>query len=203
MIWFTSDLHLGHEGVIRYCDRPFAGVKSMDDALFQKWNEKVRPEDTIYILGDWSFHRWEEGREWLTSLRGKKILIRGNHDSYSYGQYHSLGIDVYEEAVIKLAGNRVRLSHYPYRPTAEELQTMDAIPGYRKYEDRRPPRFETEWLLHGHCHNAWKQRGRQINVGVDVWKFAPISQRQIESLIGLELEREKREGRTRIEGSAN
>jgi calcineurin-like phosphoesterase family protein len=38
MRWFTSDLHLGHANIIRYCDRPFAAIEEMDAFLVAAWN---------------------------------------------------------------------------------------------------------------------------------------------------------------------
>ena len=32
------------------------------------------------------------------------------------------------------------------------------------------------WLLHGHVHEKWRQQGRMVNVGVDVWDFTPIAE---------------------------
>lgn len=29
--FLTSDLHLGHKNIIRYCSRPFSSLKEMDD----------------------------------------------------------------------------------------------------------------------------------------------------------------------------
>ena len=52
MLFFTSDLHLGHANIIRYCDRPFANVGEMDAELIRRWNETVGEEDVVYFLGD-------------------------------------------------------------------------------------------------------------------------------------------------------
>ena len=37
------------------------------------------------------------------------------------------------------------------------------------------PQDDGGWLLHGHIHEKWRQNGRQINVGVVAWHFAPVS----------------------------
>lgn len=52
MIFFTSDLHLGHENCIRLCNRPFSSIEEMDETLIENWNHKVTGKDTVYILGD-------------------------------------------------------------------------------------------------------------------------------------------------------
>lgn len=38
-------------------------------------------------------------------------------------------------------------------------------------------------LLHGHVHERWKVNGRQVNVGVDVWDYRPVSDPQILSAL--------------------
>lgn len=40
-IFFTSDLHFGHENVLSFDNRPFETVEEMDDELIKRWNDKV------------------------------------------------------------------------------------------------------------------------------------------------------------------
>ena len=53
-LWLTSDLHFGHENIIRYCDRPFADVDAMNRALVDRWNEVVGDDDVVWVLGDFA-----------------------------------------------------------------------------------------------------------------------------------------------------
>ena len=80
MVFFTSDLHLGHRNIIRLCNRPFSSIDEMDEYLIEKWNKKVTNADTVYILGDLMFRNEKPPEEYLRQLRGKKHLIIGNHD---------------------------------------------------------------------------------------------------------------------------
>ncbi len=49
--------------------------------------------------------------------------------------------------------------------------------------DQWHPRDDGDWLLHGHVHEKWCQQHRQINVGVDAWRFAPVPEDTIADLI--------------------
>ena len=79
-IFFTSDQHFGHKNVIRYDNRPFTSVEDMDEALIRNWNAKVTEKDTVYVLGDISWYNDETTATIFNSLKGHKILIKGNHD---------------------------------------------------------------------------------------------------------------------------
>ncbi len=80
MIYFTSDLHLGHANAIKLCRRPFSCVEEMDETLIANWNERVTNGDTVYILGDLLFRNHTPTESYLDRLKGKKHLITGNHD---------------------------------------------------------------------------------------------------------------------------
>lgn len=52
MIYYIADMHFGHQNVLRFDNRPFADANQMEEALIHNWNERVTPEDTVYVLGD-------------------------------------------------------------------------------------------------------------------------------------------------------
>jgi len=78
--FFTSDVHFGHANIIRFCNRPYASVEEMDEAIVAHWNETVGQNDYIYILGDLSFSNADRTTALVKRLNGIKVLVYGNHD---------------------------------------------------------------------------------------------------------------------------
>lgn len=166
-IWFTSDLHLGHENVIRYAKRPFANADEMDAALIANWKERVKPGDDVYIVGDFSFHKPARTKEILAELPGVKFLVRGNHDK---GLKEGLGFawikDMHTVKIDDPQANRgtqrIVLCHYAMR-------VWDM-------------RHHGAWHLYGHSHGNLKDDGtsKSFDIGVDgIAKFAPMSYEQV------------------------
>ena len=82
-IYFTSDLHFGHENVIKFDNRPFKTVEEMDEELIRRWNAKVGKGDLVYVLGDMIWKsRNGDAEQLIKSLNGQIILIKGNHDRF-------------------------------------------------------------------------------------------------------------------------
>lgn len=177
--YFTSDQHFGHHNIIKFCDRPYANVDEMSHDLISRYNAIVKPEDIVYHLGDFSLDE-RVVPVILPRLNGTKYLIAGNHDKCHphhkkheaakrrYLQYGFAG--VYRELYF---GNFL-FNHLPYV-------------GDSGHEARYPewrPENKGQWLLCGHVHNAFKIGDRQINVGVDVWDYSPVSLNVLEEIAG-------------------
>ena len=180
-IWFTSDHHFGHHKIIGYCNRPFNSVGHMDALLEYHWNNVVQPDDVVYYLGDFAM-KAPRVAELLSRLNGIKHLIPGNHDRCHprIGQkkwipeYIKAGVaTVQTELELEIAGEQVLLQHFPYRDLTNRNQ--------RHHMSR--PLDEGKWLIHGHVHDRWQVKDKQINVGVDVWNFEPVSLEAIEQII--------------------
>ena len=114
MNYYISDLHIGHENILRFDNRPFADVNEMNNKLIENWNARVRSDDTVYILGDFI---WAKESEWpsiVGSLCGNKVLIRGNHDPK---QFSAATKRMFQEITdlkeIKDSGKHVVMCHYP------------------------------------------------------------------------------------------
>ena len=80
MNWITSDFHLYHNNIIKYCDRPFNDYIEMNRTIVENWNRVVKEEDTVYYLGDFALTSKEKLKEVRSWLPGKIIFILGNHD---------------------------------------------------------------------------------------------------------------------------
>jgi len=83
MIWFSADQHFDHKNVIKLCDRPFNNIEQMNSALVNNWNEVVKSNDTVYVLGDFA---WKNPKPFIEWLKGNKIFIIGGHDKKLKGE---------------------------------------------------------------------------------------------------------------------
>jgi len=100
-IFFISDTHFGHEKIIDYENRPFKSLDEMDKAIIDRWNEVVSEDDEVILVGDFSSYGLEKNKEILSSLKGKKVLVKGNHDTESEEYYRQCGFDsVYSYPII-------------------------------------------------------------------------------------------------------
>ncbi|MGE0226799.1 MAG: metallophosphoesterase, partial [Acetobacteraceae bacterium] len=154
-VFFTADTHFGHAGALSLYRRPFASVAGMDAAMEARWNQTIGPDDEVWHLGDVALRRtpaWVAAL--LGRLHGRKHLITGNNDPpevaalpgwASAGPYAELVVD----------GVSLVLCHYAFR-------TWNGM-------------GKGALNLHGHSHGRLKPQPRQIDVGVDVWDFRPVT----------------------------
>ena len=75
MDYFIADTHFFHENVIRFDKRPFTSVEEMNAKMRDWWNNTVRTNDRVYILGDflWLDPR-EQEREYIDFTKSYLIL---------------------------------------------------------------------------------------------------------------------------------
>lgn len=115
-VYLTSDLHFGHKNIIKYENRNYNTVEEMDEDFIKKWNNKVNNNDLVYILGDFSWYKPEKTMEILKRLKGKKVLIIGNHDEI-YLKSEDFDRSLFEEICyykeLKINKTKIVLFHYP------------------------------------------------------------------------------------------
>lgn len=174
-IYFTSDQHFSHTNVIKYCNRPYPDVHSMNKDMVERYNAIVQAEDTVYMLGDFALDERVVPKI-LPMLKGHKHLIVGNHDRcHPRRSRHATFKQRYlnwgfETINIEATLEEFTLSHFPYG--GEDSGHEARYPEWR-------PKDEGKNLLCGHIHEKWKIKDRMYNVGVDVNNFTPVSLDQI------------------------
>ena len=161
MIFYTSDLHLGHKNIIKLCNRPFMTLEEMNDTLISNWNNRIPNADSIYIVGDLMFRSATDPDEFLTRLKGKKHLIIGNHDK---SWMKKADLDKHFESIdnLKNFSNgrcKITLCHYPMMS------------------------FEGKYLIYGHIHNYMpptfgsllRTMENALNACVEVNNYMPVT----------------------------
>lgn len=148
MRYYIADCHFFHENLNTKMDmRGFQSAEEMNAYMRMKWNQKVRNNDEVVILGDLSWGNPEETNQLLKQLNGRLFLIQGNHDKYVKNKaFHAdrfEWIKPYEE--LSDHKRKVILSHYPI---------MCYNGQYRLDEEGHPKTY----MLYGHVHDTLEQR---------------------------------------------
>lgn len=115
-IFFTSDLHIGHDKEFLFAPRGYNSIYEHDQQLVKNWNEVIDDDDIVYILGDIMLGDNNYGCSVFNQLRGIKHIILGNHDTDSrISLYPNLRgvVDVKYADAIKVGKKFIYLSHYP------------------------------------------------------------------------------------------
>lgn len=147
MRYYIADCHFFHQALLDHMDcRGFSSVEEMNEAMIERWNGRVNKNDEVVILGDFSWGNAQQTMEILRRLKGKKFLIRGNHDLYLKDKSFDASLFGWIKDYAELHDNRrkVVLSHYP-------LVCYNGQ--YRKDSEGN---LKT-WMLYGHIHRTHDQ----------------------------------------------
>ncbi len=170
MTYFTSDLHLGHANIIKYCSRPFASVEEMDAKIISNINTEVRhpDRDELVIAGDFCFGGIDKAVSYRERIACKNVrLVLGNHDLNLYNkhlvQFTGLFASVDDIRLTKARGHDLVVCHY----------AMRVWPGSHK----------GSWHLYGHSHGTLpRDESKSFDVGVDCWSYRPLSEAEVSNL---------------------
>ncbi len=159
-IWFISDTHFNHENILNFTSTWKQGqrvrpefepgeISKMNEFIISNWNEKVKPGDKIYHLGDLG-----SDKGWLSTnlprMHGKKRLILGNHDTYEMTFYSKF----FEKIMVSRKIDGVLFSHYPVVLEPHEIKTKGNA--------------------HGHTHEFVLKDLKYMNLSVEQIGYAPI-----------------------------
>ena len=168
-VFFSSDLHFGHNKEFIYKARGFDSIEDMNKEIIKKWNEKVARTDTVYLLGDMMLGNNEHGLDLVSQLHGKIYVIRGNHDTDTRVALYRKSIyilDVYDSLYLRKHGYHFYLTHFPCLTGNLERESLKQM----------------TLNLHGHTHASkpfFYDLPYCYNVGVDAHNCSPVSMEEI------------------------
>lgn len=168
MIYLTSDLHIHHANIIKYCNRPFASIDAMNVGLIKNINDTVGANDTLCILGDITFSKdpkvWADLRSQINC--NNIDVCGGNHDyvALQSPEIRKLFRSADLAHIIHISKRKLIYCHH-YRCDT----WLEARYG--------------SWHAYGHSHQskpfALGETYKRINVGVDAWNYRPVSIEQL------------------------
>ena len=174
-----SDLHLGHENILRYTNRPFRDVDHMNETLWDHLAAGLAPDKALVVVGDMAMREalnavtWQQIRDLDCRQRH---LVLGNHDLTGAGQVRAQGFDRVWSLMLTGGEPPLIWTHYP----------LDEVPdGYIN--------------IHGHVHDDPPRRTPHINVSVEQLDYVPVPLTALRSLARVLVRREYPAGRTTLE----
>jgi calcineurin-like phosphoesterase family protein len=167
-IWFIADTHFNHQSILKHCNRPFANIEEMNEKIIENWNSVINKHDRVYIIGDFAF---SNHAKFADKLKGKKHLIKGNHDEMSqecYSRFESVS----QIKEIFINKKMFVLCHFPLRTWSEC--------------------HHGSINLFGHCHGREQTNNLSFDIGVDTNNFMPYSYENIMNMVEKREEEMKR-----------
>jgi calcineurin-like phosphoesterase family protein len=149
MYFFTSDWHIGHANIIKFCNRPFRDVREMEQELIERHNSVVTDNDIVIHAGDFAFRNTTSVDKYQAKLNGNNIFLKGSHDKWNkHGAYLWEGM---------IEDHYVVVCHY-------------AMLSW-------PRSHYGSWQLFGHSHGNQKGHNvqKQYDIGVDSNNYYPVS----------------------------
>jgi calcineurin-like phosphoesterase family protein len=148
-----------------------------DAALAAYWDATVKKDDIVFVLGDTGLGKFEKVvLPWFDARPGIKHLIAGNHDPVHPARSDAVKLQrrwlqtfdtINPYTTRKIAGQRVLLSHFPYKSYGDG--TTHGEPGEGRWAEWRVDESLGKLLVHGHTHGPERAHGNQFHVGWDAW----------------------------------
>jgi len=170
-IFFSADWHLGHKNIIKHQGRPFADTHEMHQAIVERHNAVVGPEDDFYFVGDLTLGNPNSARAIVQRMNGRKHWVLGNHDKKPVVRKLA---DLFQTIDTRL----VFAVPDPDASRGRQVIVLDHFAG-RTWDCK----FHGSWQLYGHSHGMLPDIPTDLafDVGVDCWNFTPISYEQVKA----------------------
>lgn len=158
-VFFSSDLHLGHQGVIDF-GRAFHNIDEMNFDIMNEINSTVKKNDLLVLLGDTMMGEKNYAALLNELICDNIIIVFGNH--CNRGKL--------EKAMDYQAKNFLHIAHYVELTVDKQYICCSHYPMFHwNYQS------EGSWMLHGHLHgdesNIIKEihKYKSMDVGVDAY----------------------------------
>ena len=159
-IWVTSDWHFNHGNILGFCRPEFSSIQEHNDKIVENFNSIVGKDDLVYVLGDVGFSPAKELQKVVERLGGRKVLIIGNHDKLTKGEYRKMGfIEVVNHPIYY--STNIILSHVPVKECLENPWTIN---------------------VHGHLHGGTLELPNYFNANVELSQYFPIDMKKFEEI---------------------
>ena len=177
-VFFYSDPHFGDEEM-KYLRHNYIG----DDEQVASINKRIGKYDTIVILGDIG------DIEFIKKIRGRKILIKGNHDAgasnyqrevitYTPEQYCELPEEIQKQC--KRYPNLAYGAIYRYdNKLFDEVYEGPLFISDKILLSHEPINYPYALNIHGHDHSNWSGGFGKKNVCAELINYTPISLKDI------------------------
>jgi calcineurin-like phosphoesterase family protein len=108
-VWFSSDFHLGHNKPFVWEKRGHKNVDECTDYIISTLNEKVKPEDKLFFIGDFCLNTKESQFEgYLSRINCQNIyMLWGNHNNPVES--------VYRREVFAKYGEDIKVTPFRYK----------------------------------------------------------------------------------------
>ena len=169
-VYTLSDNHFLYWKINEYCERGFASASLVKKKMMNIWNGTVSEGDIVIYVGDFVFTKGESSEliKMMTRLKGRKILVCGNHDRKTKNFYETNGIAFCCDKVMRIVQKqKILFVHKPQHIVPSDLENNNII-------------------VHGHLHNKGcfqkynEETGTLIlNVSVEQINYTPLNLNKI------------------------
>lgn len=181
-VYIVSDTHFLHDKICEYADRP----AEHNQMMAERWNAVVGENDLVIHVGDLShgLYKYQFGEEILKeiclNLKGKKILVRGNHDRKDALYYKELGFGIVD--FIKLNDMDTLINHYPPISTCDPQYVKQ---NQKQYSKQLLSQADFKYLIHGHQHTSSRPNHENcFNATVERIDYTPININEVFEKLG-------------------
>lgn len=199
-----SDTHFGHTNSWEKFKlpngkplRPFTSTEEMDETMIERWNAKVKQQDTVYHLGDVVINK--KYLHLVSRLNGRKILVRGNHDIFGDDDYYNVGFEQIHG--VRVFVDKFILSHIPLHPDCVTDRFRVNVHGH----------LHSNEVTNGHDLYETMRTGKEVKridprylcVSVEHTNYEPLSFEEVEARIKTRWEETRYELKTPAWGNSS